>query len=171
MRVKELLDLYKKDSLLLTAAEAIKQASPQKPARLWLKGLAGSLDSVAVAALFKITNRPLLWIARDNDEAAYLKDDLDRVMEQQEVLYFPYSYKKPYQYQTIDNANVLQRAETLHAISNSEANMPWIAVAPPSALAEKVVNHKSLVESTLTVKSGDKFDIQFHDRNAAQLRL
>jgi transcription-repair coupling factor (superfamily II helicase) len=73
---------------------------------------------------------------------------------------FPMSYKKAYQYQDIDNANVLMRAEVLSKINNN-TNTGQIIVSYPEALFEKVINKRSLMKNTLTVSLNEQLDTNF----------
>ena len=55
-------------------------------------------------------------IAQDREEAAYLNSDLQNLLGIEDHLIFPGSFKRPYQYDEVDNANVLMRAEILNRI-------------------------------------------------------
>lgn len=77
----------------------------------------------------------------DKEEAAYVLNDLESVVGEENVLFFPASYKRAYQVDDTDNANVLLRAEVLNALANPAS--PNIIVTYPEALAEKVVTKKS----------------------------
>ena len=52
-----------------------------------------------------------LIIAQDKEEAAYLNTDLQNLLGKEDFPIFPSSFKKPYQYEEVDNANVLLRSE------------------------------------------------------------
>lgn len=69
------------------------------------------------------------------------------------------SYKRPYEYDEIENANVLLRSEALNQIGNHpEGN---IIITYPEALSEKVINKKSLASNTFLVIRGEKLDREF----------
>ena len=74
-----------------------------------LKGLAGSALSFVLADTFDKQERPFLAIFNDKEEAAYFHNDLQSFLQPKEVLFFPTSYKRPYEFDEIENANVLQR--------------------------------------------------------------
>src|SRR5690606_10838182 len=78
-----------------------------------------------------------------------------------EVLLLPSSYKKAYQYEEVENANVLLRAEVLNQINSRDAEKGVMIVSYPEALSEKVINKRSLVENTFTVRLGESLDISF----------
>lgn len=157
MKVKEFLYLYQQDVQIQKLTEWL---AAENTHHLQLRGLAGSQDAVAIAAAYRNQPTPVLVIAPDREEANYLLDDLQQLLESQELLLFPTSYKRPYQYETVDNANVLLRAEVL-ALLNQKREQPALVITYPEALAEKVINKKSLTSNTFSVKVGDALDINF----------
>ena len=156
MKAEELIKLYKEDGLVKTISGKIATSSPQK---ITLKGLIGSLDAVISSAIFKNHPQPYLFILHDKEEASYFLNDIQNLLQETDVLFFPTSYKKPYQYEEVDNANVLQRAEVLNIINTK--NEPIIIVSYPEALTEKVINKKSLVDNTFRINTGSKLDTAF----------
>jgi transcription-repair coupling factor (superfamily II helicase) len=101
-----------------------------------------------------------LVIAQDKEEAAYLNSDLQNLLGNLDQSIFPSSYKRPYQYEEVDNANVLQRAELLNQLLESKGSSR-IVITYPEALYEKVINKRSLVENTFTVRVGEAVDMEF----------
>jgi transcription-repair coupling factor (superfamily II helicase) len=148
--------MYRADSLVQTLAEGIRTSNSIP---IQLKNVHGSLDSVLIAAVCKSTRANHLVILNDREEASYFLNDLQNLLEKTEVLFFPMSYKRPYEYDEIENANILMRAETLNRIGNHpESN---IIVTYPEALSEKVINKKSLASNTFLVMKGEKLDRDF----------
>lgn len=86
-------------------------------------GLVGSSLSFVIDALFKKSELPFLLLFNDKEEAAYYLNDLEALINNQDVLFYPGSYRRPYQIEETDNANVLLRAEVLNRI-NSQKNPP-----------------------------------------------
>ena len=155
MRVIDFLNIYRADGFIKTVAAGIKTSGNQN---IQLKGLSGSLDALIVASIFKIHPQDFLVVLHDKEEAAYFQNDLQNLLSQ-EVLLFPMSYKRPYEYDEIENANVLMRTEVLNLLSNKKS--AEIIVTYPEALAEKVINKRSLAQNTFSVKLKEKLDIQF----------
>ena len=151
MKVSDFLKLYKQDGFIQTIAESIK---PNDPARVQIKGLTGSLDAAVGAAIFGLNHQNHLFIMHDKEEAAYFFNDLQSFLHPKEILFFPTSYKRPYEFDEIENANVLQRAEVLNSINNKSSSGELI-VTYPEALTEKVINKRSLQENTFTIKTGE----------------
>ena len=113
------------------------------------KGLVGSSLSFAVSELFETHELPVLLILNDKEEAAYYLNDLEQLRKEVNVLFYPGSYRRPYQMEETDNANVLLRAEVLNRINSRKK--PAIIVTYPDALFEKVVTRKELDRQTLKV--------------------
>lgn len=157
MKITDFLKIYKNNSLVLGVADAIK---PNHAFRLKLKGLVGSLDAVIAASVYALNHQNHLFILHDKEEAAYFFNDLQNLLGGKEVLFFPTSYKRPYQFDETENANILQRAEILNRINN-KASTGELIVSYPEALTEKVINKKSLKKNTFTAKVGDQVDVAF----------
>ena len=157
MKAGELLKLYKADSIIQTMAEVIK---PNEDNCVQLKGLRGSLDAILVASLYQINHQNHLVVLHDKEEAAYFHNDLQNLLSGKEILFFPTSYKRPYEFEETENANVLMRAEILNRV-NHKASTGEIIVTYPEALTEKVINKKSLLKNTFSAKVGEEVDIEF----------
>lgn len=125
----------------------------------YLKGLVGSSISIVIANAFKETELPFLLVLNDKEEAAYHLNDLEQLVGDKDVLFYPGSYRRPYQIEETDNANILLRAEVLNRINSRKK--PAIIVTYPEALFEKVVTKKELERSTLKINLNDKLSIDF----------
>lgn len=158
MELTDLLTIYAGDSYLHWLDDQLqKHTTPDL--RIQLKGLVGSLDAVVAAALQHRTPRPMLYVLSEREEAAYFQNDLQNLLGQ-EVYFYPTSYKRPYQYQEVDNASVLMRAEILNKLNVPKPG-PVQIVTYPEALFEKVINKRSLLANTFAVRVGEKLDTGF----------
>ena len=124
-----------------------------------LSGLLGSALSFVIRSVFKKTELPFLIVLNNKEEAAYYLNDLEQMIGEQDVLFYPGSFRRPYQIEETDNANVLLRAEVLNRINSRKK--PAIIVTYPEALFEKVVTRKELDKNTLKVTVGDQISIDF----------
>ncbi|CAM3453950.1 transcription-repair coupling factor [Zobellia roscoffensis] len=124
-----------------------------------LKGLTGSSLSFVFSEVFQKSDRPFLLIFNDKEEAAYYLNDLEQIVGEKDVLFYPGSYRRPYQIEETDNANVLLRAEVLNRINSRKK--PAIIVTYPDALFEKVVTRRELEKNTLKVKLNDTISLDF----------
>ncbi len=159
----QLVSSFAGDLRILAAVALLK--TPEKQ-RIWLKGLVGSSSSVAVAAMHQAIPGLHLVILSDKESAVYFCNDLENLLNdtdenfhRRHVLFYPTSYKKPYEPEKTDNSNVLMRTEVLKRISTRGKDT--IIVTYPEALTEKVVNRKFLEKSTLKIKRGETVDLDF----------
>ncbi|KAB7528970.1 transcription-repair coupling factor [Flagellimonas olearia] len=131
----------------------------QPSPKINIKGLVGSSLSFVLSETFKSVETPFLLILNDKEEAAYHLNDLEQLIGEKDVLFYPGSYRRPYQIEETDNANVLLRAEVLNRINSRKK--PAIIVTYPDALFEKVVTRKELDKSTLKIKLEDTLSLDF----------
>ena len=82
----------------------------QERNHLQLRNLVGSSLSFAISEAFKKSDTPYLLIFNDKEEAAYYLNDLEQLLGDKNVLFYPGSYRRPYQIEETDNANVLLRS-------------------------------------------------------------
>lgn len=153
MDLRNLKSKYKESLQVKSAITALSSGKT-----IALKGLAGSIDSLLVYAFYEFLENTHLVILHDKEEAAYFLNDLKNFLPESSIYFFPSSYKKPYQFEETENANVLQRAEVLNKINAKEK---IVIVSYPDALYEKVINKRSLVENTMKASVGEKLDVDF----------
>lgn len=141
--------------------QAIAESTkPNEGKALQLKGLVGSLDAIISATTYQLNHQNHIFILHEKEEAAYFHNDLQNLLGDKEVLLFPSSYKRAYEFEETENANILMRAEILNRINN-KSSAGELIVTYPEALTEKVINKKSLVQNTFTAKVGEKVDGEF----------
>ena len=74
-------------------------------------------------------------VFNDKEEAAFYLNDLELLLNDKDVFFYPGSYRRPYQIEETDNANVLLRAEVLNRINSRKK--PAIIVTYPDAFLKK----------------------------------
>lgn len=139
--------------------QKLQNSIVQNQSKTHIKGLVGSAFSFVVSNVFKQTEKPFLLIFNDKEEAAYYLNDFEQLLNDNDVLFYPGSYRRPYQIEETDNANVLLRAEVLNRINSRRK--PAIIVTYPDALFEKVVTRKELEKNTLKIALNDELSIDF----------
>ncbi|WP_271392277.1 transcription-repair coupling factor [Aequorivita sinensis] len=139
--------------------QKLGEAISQKQRAISVSGLVGSSISMVLAQAFKNTDLPFLFILNDKEEAAYHLNDLENLLGDKNVLFYPGSYRRPYQIEETDNANVLLRSEVLNRINSRKK--PAFIVTYPEALFEKVVTRKELEQNTLKIAVNDQLSIDF----------
>jgi transcription-repair coupling factor (superfamily II helicase) len=86
--------------------------------KIALKGLEGSGRSVLADAIIQKNKGFHLIILSDKEEAAFFYNDLMQLNKKAtSIFFYPHSYKVPYQFEEIDNANVVSRAEVMDRVN------------------------------------------------------
>ena len=127
--------------------------------KIQLKGLIGSAFSFTIAAAFRQQKKPFLLVFDSKEAAAFHLNDLELILPTEDVLFYPGSYRRPYEIEETDNANVLLRAEVLNRINSRKK--PALLVTYHDALFEKVLSKKELNRNTFKINSGDNLSIDF----------
>lgn len=137
----------------------LQESIAQNHRSIRAKGLTGSALSFSIQQLFGNQEQPILVVLNDKEEAAYYLNDLEQLRKEKNVLFYPGSYRRPYQIEETDNANILLRAEVLNRINSRRKNA--LIVTYPDALFEKVVTRKELDRQTLKIGVNDKLSPDF----------
>ena len=122
-----------------------------------VKGFAGSVPSLFSAEAFVTTKKSILFIADDKEYAHYVTSELEELVGEDSVYYFPETHLEPYQIEKTQNANIVLRTEVLNKLMSDKK--PKIIVATATALCEKVmkkedfkaISHQIKVENFLRV--------------------
>ena len=150
-----LLDRYAKSAQTQEILDGLKV---EKPSRLLLSGLIGGQDCFVLSSIFNQSPHSHIFIASDKEEAAYIQNTLDNLSEDQQVLFFPDSFKRPGVFEELDNNNVLIRTESINKI-NSRIHKTEILVTYPEAIFEKVVDPKYLDEQKIVIRKEESLDV------------
>lgn len=155
MSTAKITEIYASSAKVNYLSEVVKN----RDTKTQITGLTGSSLSFVIQQLFAKSDLPLLLILQDKEEAAYYLNDLEQLINDQDVLFYPGSYRRPYQIEETDNANILLRAEVLNRINSRKK--PAVIVTYPEALFEKVVTRKDLEKNTLKITVNDLVSIDF----------
>jgi transcription-repair coupling factor (superfamily II helicase) len=156
VNIRDLINRYKTDERIEALTKTLNSGKGNK---LQLKGLVGSADAVIAVTTYFLLHKPQLFILPDREEAAYFMADMESILEK-EVLLFPSSFRKAFDFTQVDTGNVLARAEVLNEL-NHNSSFGKIVVTYPEALAEKVINRDVLEKNTLEISLGVKLGIDF----------
>jgi transcription-repair coupling factor (superfamily II helicase) len=162
---------YRKHPAVQKIAQSIENESGT--ARVNLKGLIGAQESFVVAAtVLEVPPTVHLLVANSKEEAAYRQNDLEGLLAEHAVYFFPDSFKRPAFFDDLHPTQMLQRSEAISKITAplellGEGILPKIQtsaaviVTYPEALFEKVVKPEVLNQSRIEVKKGEKLDADF----------
>ncbi len=127
---------------------------------IYADGLVGSSAPLVFAALADSVPSTFVFILQDEDEAGYFYHDLQQIKGDDEVFFFPSSFKRAVKYGQRDSANEILRTEVLTRLStHADAAAPLLVVSYPEALAEWVVGKQQLNERRLSLKVGQAIDL------------
>ena len=184
MEIKELQQMYAR---LPQVAALADKLGDHTLSTLQLDGLVASSAPLAFAATALRTARTMLFILKDADEAGYFYHDLTQVMGQEDVLYFPSSYRRAVKYGQRDAASEILRTEaltineerrgkseevatamkgdapeactSLNGGSTAAATSSLFIVSYPEAVAELVVSRHRLDSRTLELTVEQTVDV------------
>ena len=146
---------------------AIKLALEREKSKIQLTGAIGSSFAMTASAVVRQSKRPHLFIFRDKEEASYFVNDIETLINN-EVFFFPASYRRAYQIEETDNTNILLRAEVLNKLNNKRNP---IIITYTEALSEKVVSRKELKKHTISLKIKDDISINFLEEMLENLKF
>lgn len=164
MSINELIDLFRKTPQY----EELKHFISSNENHLLIESSVGSHKSFVIASCFlssPFDSQRNIVVCNDKEAAMYLYNDLVNILAKvfknpgEKIYYFPSSGSTPYDYSNRENANILNRAETINKL-NSESKQLLI-ITYPEALAEKVIIKQELVKNTLLIKQGEKLSLDF----------
>jgi len=98
------------------------------------------------------------WVPGCREEAAYVQNSLQSLLEHKTVFFFPDSFKRPMQYEEPEKHNILVRTETVNKLHLSKGHNA-ILVTYPEALFEKVVDPTHLDKNRIDLEKGASLDI------------
>lgn len=85
-----------------------------------VKGFAGSMPAVFAAELFLVQKKDLLFITEDKESAHYITTELEEMIGEENVFYFPETHLEPYQNEKTQNANIVLRTEVLNKLNHEK---------------------------------------------------
>lgn len=153
MEMKNMAALYGK---LPQSAAFLKLAADNSVSSISAQGLVASAAPVFFASLFGRLERSALFVLNDADEAGYFYNDMSQMLGQQNVLFFPSSYKRAVKYGQRDAASEILRTEVLAKVS---AGDNVYVVTCPEALSELVARRKVVDERMMTLAVGQEVGI------------
>ena len=171
MEIQELQKLYARHPQVRALRRVL---ADERRRRVVLSGLHGSAAAMAFAAAYQAQTdhlassaqgatgggfAPVLFVLDDEESAGYFYHDLVQVMGEEQVLYFPSSFRRAVKFGQRDSSSEILRTEVLARFTSGRTT-PYI-VAYPEALAERVVSKTALDERTLEIRVGEQVDLKF----------
>lgn len=160
MEIQGLQALYAGHKSVKALAKALQDGSVRT---IFAEGLCASaaplLFSSLAATCPQVMACPYVFVLDDAEEAGYFYHDLTQILGDQEVFYFPSSFRRAVKFGQRDAANEILRTEVISRLS--AGHCPLFVVTYPEAVMEKVVSRQKLDEQTLRLHASERVDITF----------
>jgi transcription-repair coupling factor (superfamily II helicase) len=156
MTSKELIQRYRTHPAIREVADFL-HLHPE--GRAHLQGLSGSGALLVATGLVRSQEGVHTFILGDKEEAAYVYNDFQNLLDPEKVMLFPTPFKHSRDERVQDNANVLMRAETLDLLIKKPSWMVIVTYA--EALREPVASRRSLKKHVVELRTGDTYDLSF----------
>lgn len=164
MQQKDLISLFRQSESLVHLIEIINDKDIK---HINIQGLIGSAHALAIASIFDDTGKQQhLVVLPEKEQAAYFYNDLENLFGEQEkdhnkkkVLFYPTTYKRPYEPEKLDAAYQLSRTEVMSRFL--EGTRKTIVITYPEALAEKVITKRYLSKNIMKLHKGEEVSLDF----------
>ena len=153
--IDRLLGLYSESERLIKIDGIL---SEDQSAKILIEGLVGSQDSFVLSSLISKNSFSHIYIATDKEEAAYMQNSVANLCQTKTIHFFPDSFKRPQQFEELNNNNVLQRTETVNKV-NMKDGLGEVLITYPEALFEKVVDPAILDKQKIIISVGESLDV------------
>ncbi|MBQ1981588.1 MAG: transcription-repair coupling factor, partial [Alistipes sp.] len=135
-----------------------------KSATVHLENMVGGALSLYSATLIRNVGGVHIFVAEDRDAAAYMLNDFYALLGEENIYFFPTSYKKSILYGKEDPQGVVQRTNALNAIRQLKKGYIVICTYP-EAFAERVADQGFIKSRSIKLCVGDTIAIsEFEDR-------
>ena len=153
MDITELQHIYASHPNVKGLAKQLENSSVRT---FFLGGLHASASPLFFSSYLKNAPWTTIFILNDMEEAGYFYHDLIQINGEENVLFFPSSYRRAIKYGQKDAGNEILRTEVLSRIQKGDH---VCIVTCPEAVAEKVVSSKELSNRTLKLEVGEHTEI------------
>ena len=153
MDITELQHIYASHPNVKGLAKQLENSSVRT---FFLGGLHASASPLFFSSYLKNAPWTTIFILNDMEEAGYFYHDLIQINGEENVLFFPSSYRRAIKYGQKDAGNEILRTEVLSRIQKGDHVS---IVTCPEAVAEKVVSSKELSSRTLKLEVGEHTEV------------
>ena len=153
MDITELQHIYATHPNTKGLAKQLEDASVRT---IFLGGLHASAAPLFFSSYLKTARHTTVFVMGDVEEAGYFYHDLTQINGEENVLFFPSSYRRAIKYGQKDAGNEILRTEVLSRLQKGDA---VCVVTCPEAVAEKVVSSRELSSRTLKLEVGQQIEV------------
>ncbi|MRR18641.1 transcription-repair coupling factor [bacterium] len=140
-----------------TRLEALLAGDSNEP--VIINGLTGSSRTVVMAGALSQKPTTHVVILPEKEDAAYFYNDLTSLLGDENIFFFPGTYKRSVMYDQTEPANIILRAEVLNFLTSGRRKC--IIVTYPESVMEKVISKSNLKKNTFAIRKGSKLSIEF----------
>lgn len=162
MKVEQIAELWNSDDRLLRLLELIKES----PENISVSGLPGSSMAFVLNAISLNIQKNIFIVQRDKESALHLMNDLEMLcndehkdVSQKKILFFPPSYKNPYDFAHEDHLHQLYRSNVIHRLTSERR--PKIIVCTPESFIEPVMCREEIEKASFQVSTGESVSMDF----------
>ena len=137
----------------------IESAGTDDTKKIRLEGITSSAKAIVAASVYSKTQTTHLAVIPEKEDSAYFYNDLVSLLGDDNVFFFPSTYKRSVQYEQTEPANIVLRTEVLNFLASGKRK--GFIVTYPESVMEKVISRKNLKKNTLTINKGDKISLEF----------
>ena len=137
MLPNELLDTYSRDLKTIELSKLLQTEN-----EVSLGGLCGNLKVIIPLSISYLKENNHCFICADKKEAMLYYSNLCNYLNNEKVFFFPYSNRKPYDDELINNANVIMRTETIQHLKENKNEKTYV-VTYPEGLVELYPDKKT----------------------------
>ena len=123
---------------------------------IFLKGLYGSSKSFLINSLFSNSNKNIYWILENKESAGYHFNDLEGLVEEKKLYFFPSSYNRENDFKKTNSQSVFLRTELIRSLNSSKN----LIVTYPEAIFEKIIIKKEIKKRFIKIKTGDLISLE-----------
>ncbi|MCJ7819578.1 MAG: transcription-repair coupling factor, partial [Bacteroidales bacterium] len=132
-------DYYKQHPSFIRLEELLAGSSNES---VIINGLTGSSRAIVMAGALSEQPVTHLVILPEKEDAAYFYNGLTALLGEDNIFFFPTTYKRSVMYDQTEPANIILRAEVLSFLSSGRRKC--IIVTYPESVMEKVVSKVNL---------------------------
>lgn len=131
-----------------------------------IAGLSGSSRTLFAAAFYRKVRRPLVFVTHNMNQAQKVAEDLLELLQEDEVLLYPANELIAAELAMSEQAT---KAERIRVLSTLCHGFRGILVVPYAGLRKKIMPHDVFREAHLTVKEGDRLEIDAATEQLVQI--
>lgn len=154
LNAKIVLDRFCNSRNFALLSESLRTYAYTQVTQLW-----GSSAALLCAGLFHSTGKSLIIILQDKESAQFFRSDVEHLLGENQVLFIPDSYAKPFHIHQPDAFNMQQRTEILNKLSGRKN--PFLLITYPESVSETVVPDDELQKNRIEIETGSPLDMDF----------